>query len=170
MSYIQLVESASEPSTPPAGKQKIFTTAANGPAVKKSNGTVETFKSLFGTNFASKKKTDDLVNTTTTFQNYDTLSLIGVPQGNYLIFVRYVWGYSSAANDIRVQCQLDGVNMFEEHRQEPKDGGADQRMHECIPTVLSLDGDHDITIDWASSNGGNQARMYESEFILFRID
>lgn len=169
MSYIQLVNSAAEPSTPPAGKTKIFI-GPEGPSAKKDDGSVDPFKSVFGTRFVAQKKTADEVNSTTTPVTYDSIDLIGVPQGNYLILVRWVWGYASGANDIRVDWQLDDVNFIEEHRQEPKDGGADQRHHEQAFSVLQLDGSHTIKVDYRSSNGGNQARMYETELVLFRID
>lgn len=169
MSDLTLNERSTPPSAPSNGKQTIFVDENNGPSVRKSNGDVEPFKSLFGTTFTNKKKESDETTTSPTFVNYDTLNLTGVPQGNYLIMMRWVWGFASGANDIRVQWQLDEANIIEEHRQEPKDGGADQRHHNSSFSVIQLDGNHAITIDYASSNG-SQARLFESEIVLFRID
>jgi len=172
MSKIVLNNLGTPPGDPGVGKSAIFVDSANGPSVRKGGpgGGVETFKSLFGTGFASKKKTADETNSSTTPEIYDSLSIIGAPAGNYLVFLRWVWGYSSGSQDIRVQWYLDNNPMIEEHRQEPKDGGSNQRMHESVPTVISLDGDHEIKVEYSSSAAGNQARMYETEIILFRID
>lgn len=169
MSKITLDERSTAPDAPANGKQTIFVDENNGPSVRKSNGDVEPFKSLFGTAFTNKRKSVDETTSSITFVNYDTLNLVGVPAGNYLILNRWVWGFASAANDIRVRWQLDGADFIPEHRQEPKDGGADQRHHESSFSVLALNGDHTITIDYASANG-SQARLYETDMVLFRID
>lgn len=169
MSDLTLNERSTPPNAPSNGKQTIFVDENNGPSVRKPNGDVETFKSLFGTNFTNQKKTVDETTSSQSFVNYDSLVLTGVPPGNYLIMMRWVWGFASAANDIRVRWQLDNADIIPEHRQEPKDGGADQRHHESSFSILALNGNHTINIDYASSNG-SQARMFQSEIILYRID
>lgn len=170
MSSITLDERTTAPNAPANGKQTIFADVNNGPSVRKSNGDIETFKSIFGTQASSAKETADLINTATTFQNYLNFNPTNLPPGNYLVLMRVVWGYSSGTNDIRVQFQLDNSDFVSELRQEPKDGGADQRMHDTIFSLVSLNGNHNFDINWAASSGGNQARMYEAEIILFRVD
>lgn len=170
MSALTLDERSTPPNPPANGKATIYVDQGNGPSVRKSNGDIETFKAIFGTQASSAKETADLVNTSTAFQNYLTFNPTNLPQGNYLVLVRIVWGYSSGSNDIRVQFQLDNANFVSELREEPKDGGADQRKHSMAFSLVQLNGNHTFDINWAASSGGNQARMFEAEIILFRVD
>ena len=169
MSALTLVNQAVAPVTPNPNEVSIYVDTNNEPKYINGSGQVRGFDSLFGQNFASQKKTADETTTSTSFVNYDSFITQNLPEADYFVMVRYVWGYASGANDIRGQINLNGSPLIEEHRQEPKDGGVDQRFHFSTFTIAKLAGVNTIDIDYATSNG-SQARMYESEIILWRIN
>jgi hypothetical protein len=154
---------------PANGEVEFFVDSSLEPAIKLPNGRIKTLGSLYGTQFNSKKRDTTQTTSGTNFTVYDALQLNNLPQGNYRIDMRWVWGYASVSNDIRVQWLLNGALLISEHMQEPKDGGADQRHHECSFAIENLTGNNTIEILFASS-GGNQARMYESQVVVYRVD
>lgn len=155
---------------PAPGEVNIFSNSGGDLAYKDENGQVNLFGAVFGKNFANKKKTSDQTTTQRSFQAYD--SIIAPADGNnYLVYVRYVWGYSSGSTDFRGRILINGSQALEEHRQEPKDGGNDQRYHFSTMTLaVPSGGNVEVEIEFAAGSSGNQARLYESEIILWRID
>ena len=155
---------------PAIGEVNIFSDSTGNLSYKKDNGEIKVFGALFGQGFSSKKKTLDQTTTQTAFQTYDNLT-VPAAGNNYFVMIRYVWGYSDEATDFRSRFLINGVQNNEEHRQEPKDKGADQRLHFSTFTVAQPSlGQIVIDLEFASGDGGKQARMYESEIFIWRID
>ena len=155
---------------PAIGEVNIFSDSGGQLSYKQDDGQVKVFGALFGQTFASKLKTIDETTTQTSYQTYD--QLIAPAEGNnFFVMVRYVWGYASGSTDFLGRILVNGTTGVSEHMQEPKDGGNDQRLHFSTFTVAQpVGGNVDIQVQFAAGSAGNQARLYESEIFIWRID
>ena len=178
MSKIILNETNTPPTTPAAGKAAI-TLAPNGQVrVTDSNGDSFLFSAprLYGTDLNYGKKNAVETNNTTTEQTY-----LNVPytisdntvNALYEIDVHFSWSYSSTSSEYIGSLKLNGVQLEEEFRLEPKDAGTDQRIWNSMKFILTgaevsaLSGN--IRWDFRSSSGGDTARTYYCLIKMKRI-
>lgn len=121
-----------------------------------------------------QKRTDQLNESGTAFVNYLTLNIpnaTGAPVTHEL-FVQYTWGFGSASQDFRSELLQDGNNIDpgNDHRQEPKDPGTDQRSSYVFFDEITVPaGGSVIQLNFASSSAGNQARMYSARVRSQRV-
>ena len=87
------------------------------------------------------------------------------------MILNMVWGYASASSDFRARIMVDGQQLGEEFRMEPKDPGADQRNYNSFFTELDLlPGTHTIRLEFAASSNGTEARMYSAKMRSMRVE
>ena len=174
---VNLPVRSTPPDSPTAGRYKIWVSSVDGkPKITDENGVTLGFESLYGSDLNFDTNDLDTTNNTTTFQNYLTIPYaVSTVDANarYEVTISFVWGYSSAANDFRGQFTINGVQFGEEFRQEPKDGGTDQRHYTTFNfpvtgTDLNLLNGF-IGWNYASSTGGNIARMFYCYLKLKRL-
>lgn len=81
----------------------------------------------------------------------------------------FLWGHNSAANDIRVRVQLDGVTQ-KEIQIEPKDQGTDQRIQNNILIYTSnlSQGTHTLELEYRPASSNRVSRMYRAELEVWR--
>lgn len=167
---------ASDPSPPSVDRYKIWVDSNGKPRITDENGDTIGFENIYGSDYSGDKKNTEETNNTTSFVEY-----LSIPyeisdttaSAQYEITLSIVWNYSSGANDYRGVIKINGVIYGQEFRQEPKDGGADQRFFTSFPVLVG--GDEigaltgNISWDFASSVGGNTARTYYCSLTIKRV-
>lgn len=87
------------------------------------------------------------------------------------IFASFVWGYASASSDFRARLLLNGQQIGDEFRVEPKDSGTDQRNYESFMDEIILEpGNNVLSLEFASSANGTQSRMYSAKLRSMRVE
>jgi len=128
----------------------------------------------YGKDFARSLKE---ANETTTGNSFDIYSSLTFDVGSdaavneYRINADFYWGHNSASNDIRVIIELDGVQLGEQIRIEPKDQGTDQRIQNNLLRYaqnLSV-GSHTIDLSYRPASSSRQSRMYASTIEVWRV-
>jgi hypothetical protein len=132
-------------------------------------------------------RNDGLINQTTTFQNYSTITSNIPQQGNYKISWAYTWSVNSQADDFEGRVQVNNSNTIFEHIQEPKDSagtgitlpntgggntntGTDQIHNAAGFTIVSLNaGNNTIDLDFAGSTTNLEATIYQSCITIERF-
>ena len=105
-----------------------------------------------------------------TFQNKVTLSET-VAAGDYFVEVSYVWRFDHTSHDFRGRITIDNVLQGQEHRQEPKDAGSDQRHLAFRRYKVTLTaGSHDIDLDYCTSDDDGTAYIYDASITLTPIN
>lgn len=168
---------ASEPDTPAAGRTKIWVDDGDGkPKYTNDAGVTSPFGGLYGQNFQATLEDADATNNTTSFVTYDDLSYTVDTVSGFVIYevnINFVWGYSAPSTDFRARLLVNGVQIGEEFRQEPKDGGVDQRqyMSLTVPVFGFQLGTVTGTIEFqfAASNAGPEARMFYNYMTIKRV-
>lgn len=128
---------------------------------------------VIGSQRVFKRKTTQQNSTSTAFTEYDSISVNNTQSVTvkHELLINYFWGYASGSQDIRVRVLVNGVQLGDEHRQEPKDPGTDQRYPATIFDEIELPpGNNTISLEFASSQGGTQARMYSSKIRSMRVE
>lgn len=128
---------------------------------------------VIGSQRVFKRKITQQNSTATTFTEYDSMTVPNNLGSNvkHEFICEFKWGYASASQDIRVRIMLNGVQQGDELRIEPKDPGTDQRLPGSFFDELDLPpGNNTIAIEFASSQGGTQARMYSSKMRSMRVE
>jgi len=104
------------------------------PCTIDSNGVEVCYAQVSGQihgSFFQKNENNVPANTSSTsFQNYLTLSFAGIdssPTAIYKVSLFFVWGYSDGGKDFRAQLTINNIQYGEEFRKEPKDTGTNQR-------------------------------------------
>jgi len=128
----------------------------------------------FGKDFDASLKTADETTTGSSFTVYSSLTFDVTAESTpniYRINANFVWGHNSASNDIRVQLLLDGVQVGEELRQEPKDAGADQRYYSNIlgPGLNLTAGSHTIDLQYRPATASRVSRMFQASLEVWRV-
>ena len=173
MSSITLDERATTPNAPANGKQVISVDQNNGLSTRKSAGSVETLKSIFGANFASKRK--DALETTSSNSApgrvYDTLSISNAPLGNYMVFYKFTWRGGDSGKNLIFELRDNASTLSNTYMEiEPKDTGSDIRTPQMGFTILNLNGNHDIDLVYRPESDGKTCYLYSWEIAVFRID
>ena len=93
-----------------------------------------------------------------------------LPKGTYRIAYLYYWNYSNVTDDIRIQCRFDGTEVSFQ-RQEPKDGGSNQRyLHTTFDYVtVDTDGDYTMQIRFRCRSTSHIASMFRSVMEIWRV-
>ena len=93
-----------------------------------------------------------------------------LPKGIYRIGFNFTWGYSSTSYDIRVECRFDNTQVAF-LRQEPKDGGSNQRYWASYFDYVEVDTDGDYVMDirYKANKSSHTARMYASVMEIWRV-
>lgn len=132
--------------------------------------------SAFGTEFNVGQSLGVTSTTSTTLQNKLTLS-VTVPAGRYRCGVAYGWNFNSTGNDFNCVIRQDGVQIGEDHRQEPKDAagnfsstGSNQKMYVNRTMYVSLSaGTYNFTVDFRTRSGGTTASIWDTVFEFWRV-
>lgn len=165
------------PSSPTTGRSKIWVSDSDKkPRVTDDNGITSSFESIYGSEYQSDVNDILATNNTTTFQSYlnlpYTITDVTV-SSTYEVEVNFIWNYSSGSTDFRGQILINNVQYKEDFRNEPKDGGTDQRFWNGFK--YRVGGDElsllsgNITWAFAASSGGNTARMYYCYLSIKRV-
>lgn len=135
---------------------------------------VETITGVYGTQFQQNENLVADTNATTTYEEFHTMSVAGLPAGKYRFGWFYMWGVSSASRQIKVRIQLDNTDDLlnpggtGQHVQEPKDNRNIQTDGGFA--MVDLDGDHDFDIDFGRFTNGGTTTMYMCRFELWRVE
>lgn len=169
------------PVNPPVGQWEFFIDE-NDQKLKlmDNNGTVINLTdlnvSVFGTEF--QEDSDDTITTTTSvvFTNKLRLTTPALPAGNYRIEWNYQWNYDQGTTDFVGQVSNNTtVDLYMEHRQEPKDtggsgpGGTDQRHQLSGFVVRALSGINEIDINYAAGSNGVVAAIWNARLTIWRV-
>lgn len=113
--------------------------------------------------------------TSTTFQNKLTLNAGTLVAGDYKLSVAYGWNHDNISNDFEGRILLNGGQLGELHKQEPKDSGqADptgttQRFYLKRELFITLAaGVTTFDIEYRTDNGGNESSIWEASLELTR--
>lgn len=161
----------------PVGSFIIFPNASDSGKwySKDWQGNVEPLGSLnpvIGADRSFQRRTDQVNESGTAQVTYLTLNISnsGASPVTHELIVQYTWGYGSAATDFVGEIRQDGNLLVDGHRQEPKDGGADQRMsYMMMDEIIIPPGGSTVVLSFASSSSGNQARMYSARMRSQRV-
>lgn len=134
--------------------------------------------SLEGSILANTYFADDAsISTTslTAFLNKLTLSE-NFTAGVYAVFVSYGWNYNSTGSNFEAQVLLDNVLQGTVHSQEPQDSGGsffstgtDQRHPVTRMFLMTLNGAHDIDLEFRSSDGGTNASIFDAAIVAVNL-
>ena len=132
---------------------------------------------------ASDEETTAFVTTSTTFQEFLSLTFTAPLATNYEVRWFYVWSHDSQANDFEARVQLDNTTDLIDpndtgiHKQEPKDsagggtGGTNQRYVAAGHRIVALtQGSHDVDLDFRTSSGGDESTVYHAVISVRRAD
>lgn len=128
---------------------------------------------VIGSQRVFKRKTTQQNSTSTGFTQYDSMTVNNnlATSVKHEFICDFKWGYASGSQDIRVRIMLNGVQQGDEIRLEPKDAGTDQRISGSFFDEFDMPpGNNIVSIEFASSQGGTQARMYESKMRSMRVE
>lgn len=107
----------------------------------------------FGTEYAYNEDIATVGTNSTTFVQRLRLSVTGIPLGTYRIRCNFTWDYESTGDDALARIEVDDSIELWNMRAEPKDSGGDQKYFaEGGGTIILTPGDHDIDLDFATSN------------------
>lgn len=131
----------------------------------------------FGTDFFEKTVSTPAGQqfTGTTFNPYDndTFAVSGPDTTNkYRISCQFICNHNSASNDFRARLLVDGQQVGEERRVEPKDAGADQRPDyefKWYLNDLSI-GNHTYAVEFRPATGSRITRVYQSITEIWRVN
>ena len=88
----------------------------------------------------------------------------------YRVGYSYGWRYSSTARDFLGRVRIAPSTVVMNHRQEPKDGAADQIAR--VSGWVYLDGadaSETIELQWTSQNAGDIATISEARLEIWRV-
>lgn len=125
-------------------------------------------------------KEDKTISVTTTKFYVDKLTLNTpvVPAGRYKIVVSYGWNHNSTTNDFVARVLSDGVQLDNEHQQEPKDAAgsfgttsSNQKHYttRIFFVVFNTDASHTITLQYKSSSSGVKSSIWDAKIEFWRI-
>lgn len=140
------------------------------PKYKDENGSIFSFSNPFGSEFQYFENTADETNNSSTWDTYLSCVTTDLPLGDYFYIIEYYWNHSSGSTDFGGRLQLNDVTNGDIHRQEPKDGGGEQRfVNHFFRRFTGLSGVNTINFQYNAANNSNTSRIYEARAILFRI-
>lgn len=133
---------------------------------------------VFGTEYDYEEKTTLQTTTSTSWQEYMSLTTASLSAGKYRIGWMYVWSYSDSNDEFMARVQVDnttnlinpGDGTYPYHRQEPTDGGTDQRCYNYgFREVTLTAGVHDIDMDFQSDETADTARMHHGQIEIWKV-
>lgn len=128
----------------------------------------------FGMDFAEESTSGLLQVTGNQFTTYAVLNFtVSLNENNkYRINTNFTWNHNNTSTDIRVRLLLDGAQIGEEFRVEPKDSNADQRLSDNILRYVSnlSQGNHSISLQFRPSSSSRISRMYQSTIEVWRVN
>lgn len=135
---------------------------------------VESITGVYGTQFHQNANLTPDTNATTTYAQFHTMSVSGLPAGKYRFGWFYMWRVSSASRQIKVRIQLDdSINLLNpngtgQQVQEPKDSRNIQT--DSGFAMVDLNGDHDFDLDFGRFTAGGTTAMFMARFELWRVE
>jgi len=176
---INFVKRLVAPSAPSSGKAGIYIDdSGTRPEAKliDDDGTVLTFKSVYGSEYFYGQNLIPATNTTTSPQAYATAVYSGLNStGLYEVEVGFNQGYSSGQRDFIGELNISGtgtvVGVVKTFRVEPKDAGADQRLWAYGKIVLSGAelGAGSAILQYRTQQNGDTARIYDGIVTITRV-
>lgn len=129
--------------------------------------------SRYGEDFNSIIKDSTETTSGNQFSNYSTLNFnVSRNEANrYRLNAEFFWSHNSASNDIRIRVLLDGNQVAQELRIEPKDSGSDQRIQNNIlfyAQNLSI-GNHTFQLQYRPASSSRVSRMHYSTLECWRV-
>lgn len=142
----------------------------NGKIVPLNNSTV------FGNEYQFSQSLTISTTTSTTFQNKITLLTSNLPLGDYKLNVSYGWNHDSVNKDFESRITLNGSQLGEFHKQEPKDAagndptGTNQRQFVSRTQILpSIQGEQTINLEYRSDTAGAESSIWEALIEIYRV-
>lgn len=128
----------------------------------------------YGKDFSLEEKVASETVSGGSFVTYSTLNFVTTNEANtnrYRLNCDFIWGHDSASNDIRVRALLDGSQIGEEMRVEPKDQGAKQRIqNNLLAYGLNLtNGNHVLELQYRPASASRTSRMFRSRLEVWRV-
>lgn len=130
---------------------------------------------VFGNDFVPVQRTTTLSNGTTTPADYLTTGNVVLPAGTYSADWMYVWSHDNTTRDFTASIQIDidggGFAPFypTDHREEPADGSAAQRLYTSGRVQFTVATDVEIKITFNPINGADTSTMYFASIALVRV-
>lgn len=124
---------------------------------------------IFGTEFQWDESTGESSTNSLSYVRKLRLTTTSLPAGEYRIGWSYNWSHNSTISDFEARVFLNDSITIEDHRQEPKDSGTDQRYQNGGFSIRTLSGINTIDIDWRTDNAGNTAFIRETRLEIWRI-
>ena len=139
--------------------------------------TQETVEALanrhFGKDFAQETRTDSQAVTGSTFTVRDTVNFTATGGGTntYRVHAYWTYAHNSASNDARFQIFVDGGQVGQEVREEPKDAGSDQRFGRTAVFYVSnlSDGAHTFDLRFRPSTASRVTTVQYSVLEVWRV-
>ncbi len=131
---------------------------------------------VYGTEYQYDAEAGITTTTSTTFQNKLTLVTTNLPLWEYELMVSYGWNHDAQNSDFEARVQLGAVNLWQIHKQEPKDsGGGDPTWTtQRIPTSrtfepITLSWVNTFTLDYRTDNGGQESSIRDAYMKIIRV-
>jgi len=132
--------------------------------------------SVYGTELQTAQDSATSVTTSTLFQNKLSLSTTNLPAWLYQISVSYGRNHDANNSDFEARVQLDSVNIWEIHKQEPKDSawGWPTWSTQRIPLTRlfepqNLSWIHTIDLEYRTDTLGVESSIRDTYIKLFRL-
>lgn len=127
-----------------------------------------------------------MVNQSTSFEEFMSLSTNVPATANYKISWTYEWSINTTGSDFEAQIQVDNSTVISNHKQEAKDSsgsgislpkttggttdtGTSQRYtHSGFQIVNLTAGIHTVDLDWACEQSNNRAAIYRATITIER--
>ena len=135
---------------------------------------------VYGTEYQNAQLVGPLTTTLDTFQNALTLNTTALPAGTYEIMYTYVWNHDANNSDFEAQFTLNGTDLGEIHKAEPKDNatagnewgnsGSAQRYPATRRFTLALTaGTQAIALNYRTDVAGVKSTVGDIIISIFRV-
>jgi hypothetical protein len=127
-----------------------------------------TIQDVFGSEYQSGESEGSSTTTSTSLVDKLTLSPTGLPAGNYIVNYSAEVGIDNALGRVIGAVKVDvtvkaGIDF------SPNVAAADEESSFGGHCIVALDGNHDIKIQYASSNGSYTARICRARLVIWRV-
>lgn len=176
MSTVTLAEQVSDAPTPAAGRMRLYARDNSFWSID-DQGVVTSLSPsaapVFGTELNIAEDTAVSSTTSETFQaklRMPTSGTITLPAGTYLLEVSYGWNHDDDKSDFEARVMENDVQIGLTHRQEPKDGGANQGYYttRSFHRVLAAASYH-FDLEYRSDSNGDESSIWDAYMRIWRM-
>jgi hypothetical protein len=122
---------------------------------------------VFGTEYAYASSETLSSTTSTSYQQKLRLSVTGVPEGEYHVGWSFEWRVSNNSHEMKVRVQLDDADDL--GRVELSCNQANKTQPASGFKKVSLNGDHDIDLDYCATHASHAASIGRARLGLWRV-